>query len=208
MLTTTTWRLKRRLLSLALVLAVALFAAACASDEIEETPEPIIRTPAATIGNTPAPTEAPPTVAPPPNTPAPAPTRPVTAPTRTASPTPFPAGTKLALENLQGAWSAAGYTITDEGQSAGFTGFSVQPREVKLARGTDEQELSVFIYPDSSGVKQEWDVTDLYAIAPAGNRVAPARRAVWWNENTIVVVRTRTEIGSTPALQAFLDLTP
>ena len=34
MLTTTTWRLKRRLLSLALVLAVALFAAACASDEV------------------------------------------------------------------------------------------------------------------------------------------------------------------------------
>ena len=208
MLTTTTWRLKRRLLSLALVLAVALFAAACASDEIEETPEPIIRTPAATTGSTPSPTEAPPTVAPPTNTSVPAPSSPVTGATRTASPAPLPAGTKIALENLQQAWSAAGYTVTAVGQSAGFTGFSVQPREVKLARGTDVQEFSVFIYPDAGGVKQEWNVTNLYAIVPTGNRVAPARRAVWWNENTIVVVRTRTESGSTPALQAFLNLTP
>lgn len=182
----------------ALLLASALIMAAC-SGESPAPPAPIPTTPSGGGLATPTSVAASPTPRPTGQT---SPT-PVT--TRTA--TPLPAGTDFSIEDLQRAWTARGYSVTLGGQSSGFTGFSAAPRDVRLAKASSMLELSVLRYGSREALMAEWNVSRPQEVVPVGNRSLPARLSLWWNENVIVVVRTRTG-SSSDALEAFLGLSP
>lgn len=202
--------------SFAFFLTSALIMAAC-SGESPAPPAPIPTTPSGGGLATPTSVAASPTPRPSGQTsPTPAATRSPTAaggaqgsltPVITRTATPLPAGTDFSIEDLQRAWTARGYSVTLGGQSSGFTGFSAAPREVRLAKASTMLELSVLRYGSREALMAEWNVSRPQEVVPVGNRSLPARLSLWWNENVIVVVRTRTG-SSSDALEAFLGLSP
>ena len=127
----------------------------------------------------------------------------------TPGPTPLPAGSLLTMNNLQQTWTTKGLTVTTGSQSTGFTGFSIQPADVRLAKGSDILAASVLVYLSRDALMNDWDTTKPAAVAPKGVRALPTHVSVWWSENVIVVVRERSSsaIGS-DALDAFFALTP
>lgn len=109
----------------------------------------------------------------------------------------------LAPNNLQAAWTARGLTV-GSGERPIAAGFSVQPTSVRLTRGSDATELIVFIYPHQAALEQDW-VVGAAVPAPKEGKSAGSFTSAWWNQNVVVVVRTRSP-ATADARDAFLAL--
>lgn len=122
------------------------------------------------------------------------------------SPTAPPSGGPVSLNDVQTAWAARGLAVTRVEQGTPATGFTVAPSSLAVAKGSDSSTLLVFTYPNQRALEEDWNVSG--TPAPKPGKSAGTYNAVWWNQNVMVVLRTRGDTSDDEARDAFLALGP
>jgi hypothetical protein len=129
----------------------------------------------------------------------------------TASPSPTPglpavSGSPFSLSTLEKAWQGKGMTLFSGGAASGFSGQAVTPNAVRAERGSESAMLGVLVYPNSSVIKQDWNLSAGQAPSPAGGRTVPADQSTWWNQNVVVGHISGSTSVANDAKAAFLAL--
>jgi len=117
-------------------------------------------------------------------------------------------GSPFSYTSLEKGWQGKGMTVTPGALSGGFSGFKVTPFDVNLSRGGGAAALSVLVYADRDGPKEDWDLPAGSRPAPKSGRSLPDHETIWWNTNVVVVVRSTTGDVNQDALDAVLNLAP
>ena len=86
-------------------------------------------------------------------------------------------------------------------------GFAASPISVRVARGEDVSTLLVFSYSNQRALEADWEV-GAGTPAPRPGKNPGAYQAVWWNQNAMVLLRTRGFVSAGEAREAFLALGP
>ncbi len=187
----------RKTLGLALAAAAVAILAACGGgDDTASSPTPAgtatpTPTPAADGTATPTPlaTSTPtPTVAP------------------TASPTTAAEGDPYSLAGLEREWEGRGITVTLGDPSTGLGGFGGTATDGRLTKGNDTMDVSILVYGSSEAGSEDWELVPGEAPTAKPGRNLPEHVSIWWNENVVVVVISRTGDIGADALAGFLDL--
>jgi hypothetical protein len=128
--------------------------------------------------------------------------------TPTAAPTPTvgTSGTPFSFGDLQEDFEARGIAVDLGDPSAGFSGFAATAFDTSVIRGEDSMELSILVYEDIEGIKEDWELTVGESPMPKEGRAVPDHLSIWWNENIVVVVLSSVGAISSDALDTFLAL--
>lgn len=115
-------------------------------------------------------------------------------------------GGPVSVTDIEQAWIARGMTVSAD-EAGPFSGLGTAPRPLKVTRGTDTSAVTVFSYPNQRALEEDWNV-GAGAPTPKAGKNAGSFVAAWWNQNTIVVLRTRGDTTDDDARDAFLALGP
>jgi hypothetical protein len=96
-------------------------------------------------------------------------------------------GDPFSFDDIEAAWSGRDLTATVGEISEAVTGFSRPAVDVTLTREGASMELSVIIYGSRDEIGQDWTLGA--NPAPRGDTQLPPGSSVWYNVNTVVIVR-------------------
>lgn len=113
-------------------------------------------------------------------------------------------GSPYSFSHLEDAWHARALAVSIGEISESVTGFGEPGVDITLTGNGATMELSVLIYASADAKDTEW--TTGSAPEPKVDGELPAGSSVWYNANTVVVVRVSAPALRQDALDGFLAL--
>ena len=113
-------------------------------------------------------------------------------------------GSPYSFSHLEDAWHAQALAVSIGEISETVTGFAEPGVDITLTGNGEVMELSVLIYPSTEAKDADWTIGA--APAPKADGTVPAGSSIWYNANTIVVVRVSAPALRQDALDGFLSL--